>query len=128
MAAGLVHLDTNILILSSSPEFGVRKRLQRWSAERTRIAVSAMVWAEFRCGPVQSALLELWERTLSGAIVPVDEDIAEKAAELFNLTGRRARSLPDCLIAATAIRCGAPLVTLNRPDFEPLVAHGLILG
>jgi predicted nucleic acid-binding protein len=47
---------------------------------------------------------------------------------LFNQTGRRSRSLADCMIAAVAIRCGARLATLNAGDFQPVTAHGLNLA
>jgi predicted nucleic acid-binding protein len=127
MVAGAIHLDTNILILVAEPAHPVREDLRRWSDAGARLSVSAMAWAEFRCGPVTPALLQAWEALLSG-IVPVDRELAEFAAGLFNLSGRRARSLPDCLIAATAIRAGARLATLNPGDFEPLLDHGLALA
>jgi hypothetical protein len=47
------------------------------------------------------------------------------AADLFNKTGRRSRSLADCLIAAVAIRCGAKLATVNTGDFQAFVQYGL---
>lgn len=50
------------------------------------------------------------------------------AASLFNQTGRRSRSLADCMIAAVAIRSGAKLATLNTGDFQPLTQHGLTLA
>jgi predicted nucleic acid-binding protein len=53
---------------------------------------------------------------------------AEKAASLFNLTGRRAKSYSDCCIAAVAIRAEAELATSNRRDFTPMVTHGLLLA
>jgi predicted nucleic acid-binding protein len=53
---------------------------------------------------------------------------AALAADLFNQTGRRSRSLADCMIAAVAIRCGAKLATINTPDFQPFVRHGLVLA
>ena len=53
---------------------------------------------------------------------------AEKAAELFNLTGRRSRSYVDCCIAAIAIRAQAPLATSNRHDFTSMAAQGLMLA
>jgi len=53
---------------------------------------------------------------------------AALAAGLFNQTGRRSRSLADCMIAAVAIRCGAKLATINTGDFQPLTQHGLVLA
>ena len=53
---------------------------------------------------------------------------AEKAAQLFNLTGRRSRSLADCMIAAVAIRSGAKMATINAAHFQPFLAHGLVLA
>jgi predicted nucleic acid-binding protein len=50
------------------------------------------------------------------------------AANLFNQTGRRSRSLANCMIASVSIRCGAKLATVNLADFQPFVAHGLILA
>jgi predicted nucleic acid-binding protein len=52
---------------------------------------------------------------------------AELAADLFNQTGRRSRSLADCMIAAVAIRCRADLATINSSDFQPFIQHGLNL-
>ena len=49
------------------------------------------------------------------------------AARLFNQSGRRSRTLADCMIAAIAIRSRASLATLNPADFKPLVPHGLLL-
>jgi len=50
------------------------------------------------------------------------------SALLFNKTGRRSRSLADCMIAAIAIRCGASLATINTADFQPFVQYGLALA
>ena len=40
---------------------------------------------------------------------------------------RRSRSLPDCMIAATALAAKAPLATKNRNDFAPFLPYGLEL-
>ena len=89
--------------------------------------VSAVAWAEFLCGPLTSH-----DESLARQMFPAPEPLvaadAELAARLFNLTGRRSRSLPDCLIAAVAIRCGAKLASINTADFQPLAQHGLILA
>lgn len=127
MAGALIHLDTNILIFAADPGHPVREALRQWRGQSARFAVSAMTWAEFRCGPVTPALLRTWEKILTKGIAPVDRHTADLAAELFNLSGRRSRSLPDCLIAACTIQAGAQLATLNRADFAPLLEHGLTL-
>ena len=91
------------------------------------IGSHALATAEFLCGPVSSAAagdaLELL-----GQPVPVERQIAERAAELFNLGGRRRGSLADCLIAATAMESGAALATENRNDFARFVTAGLVLA
>lgn len=64
---------------------------------------------------------------IEGRILPVGEDAAELAAELFNAAGRKRTLKTDALIAATAIRAKAEFVTLTRAGFEPFVSHGLRL-
>lgn len=127
MAAPL-HLDTNFLIFGADPNHAAHKQLRKWLATGETFAVSAMAWAEFRCGPLTPDLLSAWEALLDGRVVPLDHPIAERASDLFNLTGRRSRSLPDCIIAATAMSGGARLATLNRADFAPMVKLGLALA
>jgi predicted nucleic acid-binding protein len=127
MAAGL-HLDTNYLIFGLDPAHPAHKRLRAWLAAGETLAISAMAWAEFRCGPLTPEVLAAWEALIAGRVVPLDRAIAERASDLFNLTGRRTRSLPDCLVAATAMRSGARLATLNRADFAPMVKLGLVLA
>ena len=53
---------------------------------------------------------------------------AERAAHLFNETGRRSKSFADCCIAAAAVRAGAKLATSNEDDFKRMVPHGLQLA
>jgi predicted nucleic acid-binding protein len=65
---------------------------------------------------------------IQGRIVPFGRSEAQIAAALFNATGRRRASRPDCLIAAAAICSSAPLATYNRKDFSRFVALGLRLA
>jgi len=79
------------------------------------------------CGP-----LDKTDESLARQIFPNPEPLlaadAELAARLFNQTGRRSRSLADCMIAAVAIRCGANLATINIADFQLFAQYGLVLA
>jgi predicted nucleic acid-binding protein len=67
-------------------------------------------------------------RRTPGAIVPSGRRVSERASALANHSGCRSRSLPDCIIPATAILHGAKLATLNRADFERFATDGLELA
>ena len=118
-----IYLDSNYLILLAVDE-AVNERVGAWIVEGAVLKTSAMVWAEFCSGPVDKKILALVADIIA-EIVPVDTTIVRAAAHLFQQTGRRPRSLPDCITAATAIADGAALATHNRTDFAPFVPHGL---
>jgi predicted nucleic acid-binding protein len=123
----MIHLDTNFLIQISVEGSVAHTQFAGWAALSEDINVSTIAWAEFRCGPMDAA-----GETLARQIFPQPEPFlsadAVLAADLFNKTGRRSRSLADCMIAAVAIRCGAKLATLNTADFQPFANHNLTLA
>lgn len=122
-----IHLDTNYLILvAAGADEGIASQVEAWLAEGTLLEASAMTWAEFRCGPISQEICDTTLEVLA-CIHPVTLEIADHAGRLFDATGRRSRTLADCIIAATAMGKGVPLATCNRADFEPFVAHGLLL-
>ena len=122
-----VHLDTNYLIGYAGEVSGeVVTCVDGWILEDRKFCCSAMGWAEFLCGPVLPEEIAAMQSLLH-AVLPVTHELAAEGASLFRDTGRRSRSLADCIIAATAIGSKAPLATNNLADFEPFVPHGLIL-
>ena len=122
----MIHLDTNFLIHALQPGTNPDARLRAWLGAGELVGISTVTWAEFLCGPLNAG-----DRELAEALFPVIEPLmpvdSAKGAELFNATGRRSRSLADCLIAAVALRLGARVATGNLDDFKPYVAHGLVL-
>lgn len=128
-AASPLHLDANALVAVAEADSAFADHILDRVAAGVPLQASAIAWAEFQNGPPGglSAAADKAARLLVSAIVPVTDRQAELAAKLFNATGRRSRSLPDCLVAACAILAKAPLVTVNRADFLPFVPHGLRL-
>ena len=122
-----MFLDTNFLIANANSGSPAAQQVDQWIMDGTSLHVSAIAWAEYLCGPLSPAE-EASTAALLGAIHPVDADIATLAAQLFNATGRRSRSLPDSLIAATAILAKRPLASLNHADFLPFTPFGLTLA
>jgi len=123
----MIHFDTNFLIQAVVAGSPAHVRFVGWASTQEILAISAIAWAEFLCGP-----LDTTGESLARQIFPNPEPFlpadAVLAASLFNQTGRRSRSLADCMIAAVAIRCGAKLATINAGDFQPFGKYGLLLA
>ncbi len=123
----MIHLDTNFLIQALVPGSTAEAKLQAWLVAGEDLGLSTIAWSEFLCGPLTSQDESLAQLLLAAPepFLVVD---ARKAAELFNFTGRRSRSLADCQIAAVATRCAARVATGNAADFLPFQTHGLTLA
>jgi predicted nucleic acid-binding protein len=123
----MIHLDTNFLIQALVPDSTAEMRLQTWLRDGEAFGISTIAWSEFLCGPLTPN-----DQVLAQLLFPMPEPFiasdAEIAAELFNATGWRSRSLADCQIAAVAIRRHAALASANVSDFTPFQQHGLWLA
>ncbi len=124
----MIQLDTSFLIHGLVRGSGEDQLLREWLSAGETLAASAIAWAEFLCGPLEGSHLQLASRVVTHRL-PFAEEDAALAAELFNDSGRRRGSFVDCLIAAVALRSGAPLATSNPSDFERFAPAGLeVLG
>ncbi len=113
----MIHLDTSFLIRALVPGSREDVHLRGWLARETPLAMSAVAWAEFLCGPLAAHDLSL-AAAVVGEAVPLTADHAAQAAALFNATGRKRGTFVDCLIAAAAIQEDAALATANPADFK----------
>jgi len=121
------QLDTNALIGLVSPNQSVRQNLRSLLLDNHEFSVSAFAWHEFVSGPLQKQQSDFILSFIEERIIPIDREIAELAATLYNKTGRKKGSRPDCIIAATAIAKKSYLVTYNQSDFSPFLPFGLQL-
>ena len=120
----MIHLDTSFLIRALARSSLEDRRLRGWLRGREPLGMSSIGWAELLCGPVGAAEVALAGRIIADPVAFLSTDAA-LTARLFNQTGRRRGSLTDCMIAATAIRIGAPLATADPEDFRRFEAAGL---
>ena len=120
----MIYLDTSFIraLVSGSRE---DLALRRYLADEAPIAMTAVAWAEFHCGPLAEH-----DRSLAAAVVgealSLTADHAARAAELFNHGGRRRGTFVDCLIAAVAVDAGASLATANPQDFAGIPGLRLV--
>ena len=114
----MIHFDTNFLIQATIAGSPAHEQFRNWSVAGENFSVSSIAWSEYLCGP-----LDATARTLALQIFPNPEPFlsadAALAADLFNQTGRRSRSLADCMIAAVTVAAAqnwrrSTLTTFNR--------------
>lgn len=122
----MIQLDTSFLIRALASGSAEDRQLRRWLKDRESLAVSAIAWTEFQCGPVSPTTAELARRLL-GEPIAFTAMSSEMAASLFNGTGRRRGSLVDCMVAAVALEAGDGLATSNPQDFRRFEPMGLVL-
>ena len=122
----MIHLDTSYLIRLLVPGSAEDRQVRIWLRDKMPLGASAIAWAEFLCGPLEPAEVELAGRVVPER-TPFTEEDALRAARLYHLGGRRRGTLVDCMIAAAAIRAEAAFATVNRGDFQRLARGGLRL-
>jgi predicted nucleic acid-binding protein len=127
MAETAIHLDTCFLVRALVPGTDADRRLRSWLRDGHRLCMDAIAWTEFLCGPLQPDERRLAEQIVTERVSYTESD-AQRAAELFNATGRRRGTLADCMIAAAAAERDAELATLNQDDFRCFEALGLRLA
>jgi predicted nucleic acid-binding protein len=95
----MIHLDTNFLIQALVSDSAVQTIFRTWLREEQDLGISSIAWSEFLCGPLTPE-----DEQLAKMVFPTPEPFlasdAQMAADLFNASGRRSRSLADCQIAA----------------------------
>ncbi len=125
----MISLDANYLVAAIDPATSQHLEVIALLAAGEMFSMSAVAWAEFRCGSQEGLTSEeeAAAHAMLTSIEPLTTDDAETGAELFNATGRRQRSLADCLVAATAMRLDLALATFNQQDFSRFTTHGLVI-
>ena len=120
----MIVLDTSFLIRALVKGTPQDDMLRHWITNGESLSMSSVAWTEFLCGPLQPKETRLVEQLID-QVVPFTTEDAEVAAGLFNGSGRRRGSLMDCMVAASALRGGLPLATVNPADFRRFEASGL---
>lgn len=114
----MILCDTNIFIefYKGNPE--ILARLQ--SIGQPNLAVSAITEAELYFGALNKSELKMIRKHLAAVFrIPVDVAISDQfliLMQTYSLSHKL--SLPDALIAATALAHSMDLYTLNTGDFQ----------
>jgi predicted nucleic acid-binding protein len=117
----IVHVDTSALIDALT---GPRRSLPRLTAivqEGHRLAMSSLVYFEWKRGPRSRPELAAQEAILpTESVVAFEAAAAVVAADFYRRLSRpRGREI-DLAIAACALNQGAALWTLNPADFDDI--------
>lgn len=123
----IVHIDTSALVDALT---GPRRSLSGLTTlveQGHPIAISSLVFFEWKRGPRARAELAAQEALLpTESVVAFDGAAAALAADLYRRLSRpRGREI-DIAIAAAAMHQGAMLWTLNRGDFEDIPGLRLV--
>ena len=123
----IVHVDTSALVDALT---GPRRALSRLTAlvEQGRpLAISSLVYYEWKRGPRTTGELAAQEALLpTEAVVAFGGPAAVLAADLYRRLSRPRGREVDLAIAAAALVEGAALWTLNPSDFDDVPGLTLV--
>ena len=113
-----VHVDTDFLVHALSGSGSDRRWLLEIAESGHLIEMSAVAWYEFSRGPRTPEQLATARAFFAvGGIIPLSEQIAGAAAEVFRQLGSPRRRAADIVIGVTAAFRNATLLTRNASDF-----------
>lgn len=113
------HLDTDFLIYALAEEGPERRLLIELAESDAELQMSAIAWYEFCRGPRTPADLAVGRSFFAAdGIVPLSEELATGAAEVFRRLGSPRRRGADIAIGVTAAGMEATLLSRNRGDFD----------
>ena len=118
MARDLIIIDSCVLIKAFRKDVKAMNDLKGISSHT---AYSVITHLELLIGANISIKKEAINKIFESYFgIPLNPGISAKAIQIMNtyVTGQRIVSVPDCLIAATSIITGYPLLTYNKKDFE----------
>jgi len=118
MAKDLVIIDSCVLIKAFRKDAQAINDLKTISEN---IAYSVITQLELLIGANTSTKKEAVKKIFGSYYgIPLNATISAKAIQIMQkyVTGQQIISVPDCLIAATSIITGFPLLTYNKKDFD----------
>jgi tRNA(fMet)-specific endonuclease VapC len=112
------HLDNDVLVHALAGAGPERRRLLALIDAGDEIGISAVAWYEFCRGPRTAEQLAVGRAFFGGdGVAPFDEQLANRAGEVFRLLGSPRKRAADIAIGVTAAEADAVLLTRNRRDF-----------
>ena len=131
---GKLIIDTNVFV--SYLRSGLHENWIEGRVEETSRFLSSVVLFELRVGALDNRRLRVINRLIRSfpkdRIVSPTEGVYRKAADVFRgLFGQNSAAWPqdrlgpvnDILIAVTAFRMGATVITENEKDFSRIASH-----
>ncbi|NJO69383.1 MAG: type II toxin-antitoxin system VapC family toxin [Bacteroidetes bacterium] len=118
MAKNLVIVDSCVFIKAFRKD---KKAIQDLNSIAERTAYSVITLLELLTGAntktKKETIFKIFDSLYS---IPLNPSISDKATDIMNryISGQQHISVPDCLIAATALYTGFPILTYNKKDFD----------
>jgi len=117
MARNLVIVDSCVFIKAFRKDIQAKNDLLKIDGH---IAYSTVTHLELLTGARTATKKDAINQIFNAYYgIPINHEISEIAIQLMNeyVSGQRVLAVPDCLIAATSLFTGFPILTYNLKDF-----------